>query len=515
MSTLIRQGSAQPYLRRARLALLCFSVGANAICAGGVFCFPIISPELATHLKLTQPQLTTIALAGMMGQYPFAAFVGKIIDYYGAWACSLISACLFSVGFGLFANEISKTPQDGITQPSISTFHNLVIFFFIGGLGTVFSYFSSVFAASKNFPRYIGAAAGTSLALFGLSPSFLSLLASRYFSSPNGDIDVTRFLRFLAILCGCVHFVGGFTMHSISSAPKEEFNSEVIASDPEVPNERTALLPNKVNGNDDEQVQVDVVSVSGESPEIKESTLDLLSDRNFWALVFVVFIILGSCEMIISNIGTIILSLPSQTYTIHTLADTPSTALTTATQVRMLSLANTLSRLVVGPLADIVSPVPSRTIEINRGFLRQHRISKIVFLTFSAAVLVCTYTWVAVGVREQAGIWALSIGAGFAYGCTFTVIPSLVSSIWGLANLGRNYGILTYAPFLGTPAFSYLYAFISAAHVPDPDTGSDSNQDGVCHGPACWTLTFEVSALAAALACGMSVYLWRAWKGRV
>lgn len=78
--------------------------------------------------------------SGMMGQYPFAAFVGKIIDYYGAWACSLISACLFSVGFGLFANEISKTPQDGITQPSISTFHNLVIFFFIGGLGTVFSY---------------------------------------------------------------------------------------------------------------------------------------------------------------------------------------------------------------------------------------------------------------------------------------------------------------------------------------------------------------------------------------
>lgn len=87
--------------------------------------------------------------------------------------------------------------------------------------------------------------------------------------------------------------------------------------------------------------------------------------------------------------------------------------------------------------------------------------------------------------------------------------PSLVSSIWGLSNLGRNYGILLYAPFLGTPTFSYLYAFISAAHV------SESNQDGVCRGPACWTLTFEASTLAAALACGMSVYLWRAWKGRV
>jgi len=108
--------------------------------------------------------------------------------------------------------------------------------------------------------------------------------------------------------------------------------------------------------------------------------------------------------MIISNIGTIILSLPSQIYTIH---DTPSTAVVTATQVRMLSIANTLSRLIVGPLADIVSPATSRTIDDNRGFLRQHRISRIAFLTFSAAVLVCAYTWVVVGVREQAGIWVL------------------------------------------------------------------------------------------------------------
>ena len=74
-----------------------------------------------------------------MGQYPFAAFVGKILDCYGAWACSLISACLFTTGFGLFAREISKTP-DTTTHPSTSTFHNLVIFFFIGAVGTVFSY---------------------------------------------------------------------------------------------------------------------------------------------------------------------------------------------------------------------------------------------------------------------------------------------------------------------------------------------------------------------------------------
>ncbi|KAF8552589.1 MFS general substrate transporter [Imleria badia] len=509
MSTLIQQGPSRPYLRRLRLALLCFSVGANAICAGGVFCFPMISPALATHLKLTQPQLTTIALAGMMGQYPFAALVGKFLDYYGAWACSVISACLFSAGFGLFANEIANA-SDAITQPATSTFHNLVIFFFICALGTVFSHFSSVVAASKNFPNYIGIAAGASMALFGLSPTFLSLLASRYFSFPDGEIDVTHFLRFLAILAGCVHLLGGFTLHTIPPAPKEESNYAVITTDPEVPNERTSLLPNKTNGNNDEheQVQVEVVSVS-ESTESNESALGLLSDRNFWAFALIVFVVLGSCETIISNIGTIVLSLPSRNATNFAFVDTPSNALMTATQVRMLSIANTLARLLVGPLADIVSPVPSHSIDGNRSFLRKHYISRIAFLTFSTALLVCTYTWTVIGVKEQAGVWVLSIGAGLAYGCVFTLIPSLVSSIWGLTNLGRNYGILLYAPFLGTPTFSYLYAFISDAHV------SESNQDGVCRGPACWTLTFEMSALAAVVACGTSVYLWRAWKGRV
>ncbi|KIJ68880.1 hypothetical protein HYDPIDRAFT_178843 [Hydnomerulius pinastri MD-312] len=497
MSSLIQRGSNRPYLRRARLALGCLSIGANAICAGGVFCFPLISPALVTHLKLTQPQLTTIALAGMMGQYPFAAFVGKVIDYYGPWACSLVSACLFSTGFSLFAREIAKTLDD-ITQPSASSFHHLVLYFFVAALGTVFSYFSSVFAASKNFPDYIGVAAGTSMALFGLSPTFLSILASQYFTDPDSGLDVTHFLQFLAILCGCVHLFGGLTLH--------EAVAGLAVADPEEPDERTALLPNKTNGNGHGEVQVEVVPVVDETPQVKQSALDVLKDRNFWALAFVVAVVLGSYEMIISNIGTIVLSLPHETSLLSTLSSTPS-SLATATQVRTLSLANTLSRLIVGPLADIVSPVPSSTGAGERGSLRKHLISRIAFLTFSTAVLVCTYGWMVVGVRGQGGVWALSIGAGTAYGCAFTVLPSLVSSVWGLSNLGRNYGILTYAPFLGTPAFSYLYAFVAAAHSPA--------DEGVCRGVGCWKLTFEMSSLVAAGAFGVTLYLWRVWKGRV
>ncbi|KIK97493.1 hypothetical protein PAXRUDRAFT_220299 [Paxillus rubicundulus Ve08.2h10] len=406
MSSGRRDSSNRPQgLRRARIALICFSIGANAICAGGVYCFSLISPALAAHLKLTQPQLTTIALAGISGQYPFGAFVGRVLDYYGPWACSLVAACLFSTGFGLFAREIANTPDD-ITQPSTSSFYRLVLYFFISSLGAAFSWYSSVFAASKNFPDYIGVASGTSMALFGLSPAFLSLLALRYFSSPGDELDVMRFLQFLAILCGCVHLLGGLTLHVMIPASENVATVTGILDNPEEPDERAALLLNMVDGDGNEQIEVEVDAV--EELTAKQSALDVLKDRNFWALALVCFVVPSCCEMIVSNIGTIVLSLPQRTSDISSLAELPSASLTTATQVRMFSIANTLSRVIVGPLADIVSPVPSGAQNGTRRSTRKHFISRMAFLTFSAAVLTCSCAWMVAGVRDQGDVWALS-----------------------------------------------------------------------------------------------------------
>ena len=79
----------------------------------------------------------------MIGQYPFAALVGKVIDGYGPWACSLIASALFSTGFGLFAAEVANTP-DGIVEPSKSSFRILAACFFLTGLGTASSYVSTL-----------------------------------------------------------------------------------------------------------------------------------------------------------------------------------------------------------------------------------------------------------------------------------------------------------------------------------------------------------------------------------
>ena len=99
-----------------------------------------------------------------------------------------------------------------------------------------------------------------------------------------------------------------------------------------------------------------------------------------------------------------------------------------------------------------------------------------------------------------------SVGTGVAYGTLFTALPGVISAVWGLPNLGRNFGVITYAPFIGTPLFSYLYAFISAAHAESTDRGN------VCFGESCWRMTFGIAIAATTVSLLASLLLWRRWK---
>lgn len=76
----------------------------------------------------------------MVGQYPFAALVGKVLDSYGARTCSLVAAMTFSIGFGLFAAEISGAPETIPKESVVWAFRRMVAYFGMVGLGTVFSY---------------------------------------------------------------------------------------------------------------------------------------------------------------------------------------------------------------------------------------------------------------------------------------------------------------------------------------------------------------------------------------
>lgn len=140
-------------------------------------------------------------------------------------------------------------------------------------------YFSALFSASKNFPKYSGLAAGGSMALFGLSPLILSFFASIWFSDPRRGLDVAGFTAFLAILTGVVHVIGAINMtvepksaQDVVSPPSLEDRHE----DPEAHSESTPLLPQK--------------------PPFQtyDRVWDVIRDWHFWVLGLVVLLTLGS-----------------------------------------------------------------------------------------------------------------------------------------------------------------------------------------------------------------------------
>jgi hypothetical protein len=155
-----------------------------------------------------------------------------------------------------------------------------------------FRCFSSLFAASKNFPEFIGMASGACAALFSLSPMLISILASRFFSHPDEGLDVIRFLRFLAVTCGAVHLFGGFTLHIIH--PPEQL-STVVLEDFEWSaraDERTALLQGTRNNATEVEVGIVPVSVAKD-----DSIFALFKDHTFWVLAFIMFVTLGSVSL--------------------------------------------------------------------------------------------------------------------------------------------------------------------------------------------------------------------------
>jgi len=99
-------------------------------------------------------------------------------------------------------------------------------------------YFSFVFAASKMFSAYINIASGTTMALFGLSPLFLSSLASTFFANSSGSFEIMSFLRFMAVFAGFSHLMGAVVLDVGKVTPPETRLQSLDIT----PDETTSLL---------------------------------------------------------------------------------------------------------------------------------------------------------------------------------------------------------------------------------------------------------------------------------
>ena len=250
------------------------------------------------------------------------------------------------------------------------------------------------------------------MALFGLSPFFFSVIGSNFFTNPNtGLLDVTHYTRFIALI-NCVVYAGGFVIlkevpQAIDVISVTEAQSDCVTR---AEDENTPLLSNATTC-----AYQPVVNKSA-NPTISE----LLARLDFWLLGLFCMMVFGfvrsscqyvqththeysQCEMIISNIGAIFASLPPSEFSSG--QKYPDSGV--AFQVNLISAANTVTRISVGPIADFVSPIAAYLPSGAHVFPRKHKISRFAFLSGSALLLMLVSLWVVSAIQSRSQLWVL------------------------------------------------------------------------------------------------------------
>ncbi|GAA6062633.1 hypothetical protein JCM10212_000295 [Sporobolomyces blumeae] len=550
---------------------------ANCLTAGAVSTFPLWSPPLSRSLHLTSAQSNLLASSAILGEYATAATWGAIADSYGPGAVSIGGGACFGFGLGLLG-LIAKVGAEVDRQGK--ELHRLLwvalcVTYFVAGCGVAGSYFSAMIAATKSAPaRHSGLAIGVPCAVFGLSPLFLSALASLFTTSfaPNPslpdhtevELDAGSFLLFLAALLSAVNGVGGLFLKELpwDEKPEQGFvkpDEPILVADAEEtggilpsdePTERSALLSSRsrTHSRSDSQSSHRRPLVSHDRSHShdeharhrthhhphhhphSQTLRQFVSTRTFWLFGSLILLSTGPVEMYMASLGQILESLLAVSTSSSSRGSTGSHALASRkNHIAGLAVANTVSRLIVGALSDYLS-APSNSTETDPSITRQRglvgwRVSRLVFLSGACATLAAAFAWGGTGLRTEAGLWVITLVAGFSYGTIFTLSPAIVRSCWPVEHFGRNWGVLTWFSAIGALLFTPLFGLLrdlattslstSVPVTPDQPILSMFARPSVqpiCAASSCYRPIFLISAVSAGFATGVVALLWKKWN---
>ncbi|GAA5886093.1 hypothetical protein JCM5296_007085 [Sporobolomyces johnsonii] len=498
---------------------------ANCLTAGAIFTFALWSPPLARALHLSSSQLNLLASSAILGEYSTAAYWGSLADSYGPGVVSLAGGALFGVGFGL----LGWTCEVGVEMER---------------QGQSMSELTWVWLCAA----YFLAAIAVPCAVFGLSPLFLSSLASLFtapttLSSPSifsqdvqdEELDAGRWLLFLAAFLAIVNGIGGLLLKELPWTEEREAGDGVgkvltpghddrasgfvgSSSSPMLDSSASAFPSTEL---DIEATERTSLLRSSSTPTHHNQTLrDFISTPAFWLFGAVIFLSTGPCEMFFASLGSILeslLAVSTSTFT-RSSPHAPTHALQLRKRhIALLSVANTLSRLIVGALSDYLA-TPASADDETRPTIRK-RVSRLVFLLGACLALSIAYGWAGTGMTSERGLWVVTIVTGVSYGTLFTLCPAIVRSCWPVEHFGRNWGLLTWFSALGallfTPLFGILRDLAASSSSSPFFTSPHMAQAPVCAGPACYRSMFLICAVSAGLACGAVGLLRPRWRGLV
>ena len=338
---------------------------------------------------------------------------------------SFCAAVLFAAGYAFMALSLRSAQYDHPPSPAapiMQTYFRAFIppkyiflasYYALAGSATAASYFSAITTATRAFPQHPGLAIGIPCAIFGLSPLFLSQVTVLF--RHDDDVDVIVFLAFMSVCLGLVNLLGAVGLYIPPDDGKSSTNEEpgpVVGS--------SNLSPRSETGSSNLSPRSETAPLLPKTaPASRPITLRAyIADPAFWLLGLVVFLAISPAEMVMASFGAIVESVLQGTPP-HRSGPVPLGALRIRkTHVQVISVFNTISRLVAGALSDWLSPRRDEPAHYRR---RTCYVSRLIFLGASCAILGAAWLYAASGLQNSNGLWVISVSTGIGYGVAFTL----------------------------------------------------------------------------------------------
>ncbi|KAH8677872.1 major facilitator superfamily domain-containing protein [Xylariales sp. PMI_506] len=528
-----RQQSAQ-----FRRTLAFVSAVLSALCAGSITVFSLYAPRFQSRLRFSQFEINGIASAMSISLYVPVPLIGYMCDRAGPGPLALLSAALLGGGYGSAAylyhrgEVLSKTIKAGSNQ-SLVPF--MVLAFVLIGAGTACLYVGSITTCAKNFGKgkYRGLLLVMPMASFGLSGILASQIGSRFLyetlpDGSKGEVNVFHFFLFLAIVLTLVALFGAFALRIVD---EEELIDEAVEE-----LERSGLLEgsqifrrarlSRSYGAIDDARDIDDAGILGSDEDcgdvnsnwlkknslLNAETQRFLSDHTMWWFALGFWLIIGPGESFLNNLGTVIGTL----YSPGPVGDVTSAA----THVSIVAATSTVSRLLVGSLSDLLSPAPQsqhpqggpESVLLTSS--RKYSISRVTMMIVSSLILSVGTGFLASGAAQGHGerFWVVSGFIGSGYGAIFSLMPIVVTIIWGVENFGTNFGIVAVFPAVGSTMWGLIYSAVYQSGARNSPAAADGADDDMfCYGKQCYSSAYW--AMTGSIWIGCLMILW-AWRGR-
>ncbi|EGV60384.1 Putative monocarboxylate transporter mch1 [Yamadazyma tenuis] len=383
------RNTAEKYVSGGVVKQISFGISLlSCLLLGSVLIFSLVAENLILELDFKIFHVNLISSFTVIGMYLCLPILGYLSDVYGNNLLSFIA--IFTL-----------VPSYILNYFAVFQFSNKLAWFCFTycliGLGTSSLYFSSLLTCSKIYPEKKGLSISLPVTSYGVSALISTQILKLSYFQQNHHLDLLRVFKFFAILylvMGVLNFMA----------------TSIIIERTHKIDENTELIP--------------ISSI--EPPSHKAKFIRFLKSPSMYILLGSLFLNLGPLETYQNNLNSIAWEINRK----------GSGSIDLNSQIILLSIFSTITRLVVGVMSDHMN---KRDILI--GLLALGSINQAI-------------SWMKLTPDTMNFITVID---GITYGGVFTIYPTIIAEIWGIEMLGSTWGLFMIAPAISTSLFSLVY----------------------------------------------------------